>query len=214
MRLRVGACGMTGRRQFADAPSPSDADAATAGFPRVLPANLIPLKSDPVGHLFADHVRVRIACDTLEALALHPAVGDLPAILWPFFSQDFVRHCDEEENDFMPMLQRRMADAGIFIDDLLMQLKTQHAAERGFLQAILPQLDNLSAGKEVSDLAGWRTAIKFFTESVRRDIEWEDKIIPALADSYLTPSDHNALAESMTRRRGGAADGREWHSLV
>jgi hemerythrin-like domain-containing protein len=208
MRLRVLACGMTGQRQFADAPSASDA--GTAGFPRAIPANLIPLELDPVGHLFAEHVRVRIACDTLQSLALHPngAGGALPAILGAFFGQNFLRHCDEEENDFMPMLQRRLADAGIFIDDLLLQLKTDHAAERDFLQVILPQLEELAAGKEISDLAGWRTVNKFFIDSVRRTIEWEDKIVAALADSHLTPSDRHALTRSMMRRRAGAPDGR------
>jgi hemerythrin-like domain-containing protein len=184
----------TAARQGSDAPRRAPAAA--------IPANPVPLAETPIAHLFAEHQRIRAACDLLDNLARQPrAAGrQLPAMLEAFFREDFARHTDDEEEDFLPLLERRMF-VGDTIDEALQQLRAEHAADQKTLRRLLPLLADLAQNAEISDLAALRVMAHSFAESVRRHMAWENVTIAAFAESRLTPEDRKALAAGMARRR-------------
>ena len=193
------------RRLVTKEPSRQGGDDVMFAGRLAIPANRIPLAMAPIDHLFAEHVRIRIACDLLDTLARRPADAgrQLPAVLAPFFREDFVRHCDDEENDLLPLLEWRLAADGA-IDESLNRLRAEHATDRKALQLIVPLLDDLAVGEEIADLAKCGIVIKSFVESVRCHLDWEDATVAALADSRLTKSDCEALVAGMMRRRDGS----------
>ncbi len=196
---------MTGRHEYLDDPSRQDSADETLDYALAIPANRISPAAAPVEHMLADHIRVRIACDLLEYLARRPAAAGrrLPAALGRFFRHDFARHCDEEDNDFLPLLERRLAAGGL-TDGSPNQLRAGHAAARNSLRFIVPLLEDLAMGQEIADLAVSRTVIESFVKSVRRHLAWEDDILARLADTHLTMSDLETLAAGVARRRNGA----------
>lgn len=168
----------------------------------IIPANPVPLAEAPIEYMFAEHQRIRAACDLLDALARQPASAgrQLPAVLEAFFREDFVLHTDDEENDFLPLLERRMF-VGDTIDEALAQLRAEHAADQKTLRRLLPLLADLAQGTEIEDLAALRVMAHSFAESVRRHMAWENVTIAAFAESRLTPEDRKALAAGMVHRR-------------
>ena len=117
-----------------------------------------------------------------------------------FFREDFVRHNDDEEEDFLPLLERRMF-VGDIVDEALNQLRAEHAADQRTLRRLLPLLAALAQGEEIDDLSALRVMAHSFAESVRRHMAWENVTIAAFAESRLTPDDRQALAAGMARRR-------------
>jgi Hemerythrin HHE cation binding domain len=171
----------------------------------VIPANRLPLIQSPVDHVFAEHVRIGIALDLLESLAEQPmsAGRGLPEVLSQFFRQDFERHAEDDENDLLPVLQRRLTALGID-GASLDRLRAEYAADRDSLRFIVPLLDRLAAGQPIADLAGWRTVVKSFAESVHGHMDWEYAVVRSLAHLHFIRSDHDSLAMSLALRRGGA----------
>lgn len=195
---------MTGQREVADDQWPQDGGDAL-DYAIVIPANRIPFRQAPVEHLFADIMRIRMACDLLHSLAKRPGAANpgLPAMLGRFFRLDFALHCDDGEKDLLPLLERRLVTQGV-TDRSPNRLRAEHAADRDTLRFIIPLLDRLAAGRPIPDLAAWRTIIRSFIESVRVHMKWEDSVVRALAQSRLVKSDHDSLAMDIALRRGGA----------
>jgi hemerythrin-like domain-containing protein len=190
------------RSKAATRPPRDEGDAAKPASGMAIPANLVPLAETPIAHLFAEHQRIRVACDLLDSLARQPTSAGraLPALLEAFFREDFARHTDDEEEDFLPLLERRMF-VGDIADEALTQLRAEHAADQRTLQRLLPRLAALAQGEEIEDLAALRIMAHSFAESVRRHMAWENVTIAAFAESRLTPDDRQALAAGMARRR-------------
>ena len=193
---------MTARGKTATRPPRPESNVARPAFSPTIPANRVPLADTPIAHLFAEHHRIRVACDLLDGLARQPtSVGrELPAMLEMFFREDFVRHNDDEEEDFLPLLERRMF-VGDIVDEALNQLRAEHAADQRTLRRLLPLLAALAQGEEIDDLSALRVMAHSFAESVRRHMAWENVTIAAFAESRLTPDDRQALAAGMARRR-------------
>ena len=194
---------MTGQREVADDQWPQDGGDAL-DYAIVIPANRIPFRQAPVEHLFADIMRIRMACDLLHSLAKRPGAANpgLPAMLGRFFRLDFALHCDDGEKDLLPLLERRLVTQGV-TDRSPNRLRAEHAADRDSLQFITPLLDGLAQGLPIHDLAAWEVVIESFTVSVREHLAWEDSALRVLAESHLTAADCEALAAGMARRRLG-----------
>ncbi len=197
---------MTARRKAATRPARHDSEVVRDSIHFVIPPNRVPLAESPIDHLFAEHQRIRMACDLLDSLARNPtdAGRELPAVLERFFREDFVRHRDDEEEDFLPLLERRLF-VGDIVDDALLQLRAEHATDKRTLQWLLPLLAALAAGEEIDEPGALRAFAHSFAESARRHIAWENVTIAALAESRLTAADRAALAAGMMRRRRCAA---------
>ena len=196
---------MMPERRAATEPSRQEGGVTRRPAGATIPANRVPLAENPIDHLFAEHQRIRAACDLLDSLARRPTdIGrELPAMLALFFREDFVRHHDDEEEDFLPLLERRMF-VGDAIDEALNQLRAEHAADNKTLKRLLPLLDALAAGEEIGEPGTLKVFAQSFAESVRRHMAWENVTIAAFAESRLTAADREALAAGMTRRRRAA----------
>lgn len=157
----------------------------------------------PLDYIFADHFRQRTLCRILDELA-GEAVFDRAkaAAALAFLKVDFGAHIRDEEEDLFPLLRRRaMADDGL--DDLLVELSQEHAADRLDAENII---EGLSAALSSQDPSlgpqKLRDLLRRFAANERHHLIVENAIVLPLARSRLTSRDLRNLGHRMAARRG------------
>lgn len=165
-----------------------------------IPDNLV---WEPVGYLFADHVRQRTLCGLLKTLAEgNSASDDFPfADVLAYLVTDRVNHLADEEEDLFPRLRARLGPANEVVR-LLDNLQAEHSRDRvrghEVAEGLRRLADDIGAG--VSD--DLRASIKVFVSNVIAHLSLEDERVLPLARSCLAEEDFEQMGRAMARRRG------------
>ncbi|WP_417672367.1 hemerythrin domain-containing protein [Roseibium sp.] len=164
------------------------------------PVNLF---AAPIEYLFAEHFRHRTLCNLLDELAVEgQSDQEDVTVVVAFLETDFALHVRDEEEDFYPLLRKRMKPED-GIADLLAQLSEDHLSEQSAATEIVDVLRQLpvvaghiACSRKASDL------IERFTKHERRHLTCENAIVLPLARARLSARDMLDLGHSMARRRG------------
>ena len=118
-----------------------------------------------------------------------------------FLTQDLVFHHQDEEEDLLPTLQKRCRPSDS-VEALLAELVRDHATEGFLMRDIVTDLRQVAKSNEVEDPGRFFASLKIFAEGQKRHLIWENEVLLPLAKLRLTEIDLEALARSMTERRG------------
>lgn len=164
--------------------------------------------SNPLDVIAHEHKWQEKLCDALERIA-----DDLPdnvdrmlvAAILPMLRNDFAIHIRDEEQGLFPLLCKRCGPDDNF-DEIASTLSIEHAADKGFADEILDQLEELNSGARPHnpDMLGYM--LRGFFETQRRHLAWEDAVVLPLARQRLIDSDLQELSRVMlANRKGGNA---------
>ncbi|MGI9414663.1 MAG: hemerythrin domain-containing protein [Hyphomicrobiales bacterium] len=142
-------------------------------------------------------------CDALERVAdgLPENVDrTLVTAILPMLRNDLEIHVMDEEDGLFPLMQERVVAEDNF-DAVLETLCLEHAADQGFAEEIVDQLEQLNACSrpENPDMLGYM--LRGFFEAQRRHLAWENAVVLPLAHCRLTKPDLNALTRVMLDNR-------------
>ncbi len=121
--------------------------------------------------------------------------------LMGFLTQDLVFHHQDEEEDLFPTLQKRCRPRDSF-ESILAELVRDHATEGFLMRDIVTDLRRVAKSEDVEDPGRFFASLKIFAEGQKRHLIWENEVLLPLAKLRLTEIDLEALARSMTARRG------------
>lgn len=157
---------------------------------------------DPLDFILYEHLRHRVLCNALDALA-DGDEADVGAVarIAEFIRSDLSQHIADEEEAFFPMLRRRCLPEDE-IDAALERMNREHAEDRELsaqVRVILLQV--ATEGRAVAALPGAKGALKRFAQNQRRHMMLENAVLIPLARRRLTDDDKRALATRLTVRR-------------
>jgi hemerythrin-like domain-containing protein len=157
---------------------------------------------DPLDFILYEHLRHRVMCTALEALA-EDAAPDAATVakLAAFIRSDLSQHIADEENVFFPMLRRRCLPEDE-IDSALQRMNREHAEDRELSTDVRIILMKVATeGRPVSVFPGAQEALKLFAQHQRRHMMLENAVLIPLARRRLTDEDMRALIARLATRR-------------
>ena len=159
---------------------------------------------DPIAYIRREHDRQCDICDQLEDMANFPDTRRSPdhvKAVRDFLAEDLNLHIDDEEEDLFPALRRRCQGHEI-LEGILYQLNSEHELDRGLVQPILEELDNIRDNGGPRNVVRFASSVQAFVETQRRHLSWENRVLLPLAEKHLTSEDRRAVGSRMASRRG------------
>jgi len=153
--------------------------------------------------LAAEHRRQSGLCDLLEQTCHNPRHGMAEAelaALHEYLGKGFALHIRDEEDDFLPVVERRAAPQE-GMRELRAQLVHEHEVDQKIARDLAGEIDCLHRHRAFHDPAKFLANAWRFAEAHRRHIAWEDSVVLPRARRCLTASDHEQMLESMAARR-------------
>ena len=118
-----------------------------------------------------------------------------------FLTEDLVFHHQDEEEDLFPTLQKRCRPRDS-VEAILAESLRDHATEGFLMRDIVTDLRRAAKCQDVEDPGRFFASLRVFAEGQKRHLIWENEVLLPLAKMRLTEIDLEALARSMTARRG------------
>ncbi len=173
-----------------------------------IPENLF---REPVDYLYADHFRQRVVCKLLDDIAYDQGgtdVARLATVVAEYIDRDLPQHVADEEQDLFPLLRAR-GEPRDSIETVLSLLAEEHSNDEALSSTLLAGLRSLTEGRAPKDQSAFLGAAASFTESQRRHLAWEERLLLPLARKRLSDADLLKMGRNMAARRGIAfpADG-------
>jgi hemerythrin-like domain-containing protein len=162
---------------------------------------------DPLAFLRADYGRQLRLCNLLDAftekLEAEP-VKPLASALLAYLKEDLPFDSEDKETDLLPALERRCeADDGL--EEIRRQLAREHELNNDLAAFMVDDLEALADGRSLTNPVRLVNNVREFSETQRRHVTWEDRVLLPLARQRLTPEDLAEIGRSMAARRGIAA---------
>ena len=153
---------------------------------------------DPLDALEHDHAFQLELCDLMEGLADSLPGGDvvIAAAVVPVLRHGVTGHMRLEEEALFPLLRRHRTDRPE-VQVVTTQLTREHDADVGFLEEVADALDAFVTEGIVENPEMLGYMLRFFFESQRRHIEWENRVLIPLARAVLTADDKQVLRRSL-----------------
>lgn len=167
-----------------------------------------PAKStNPLDVLLHEHTLQEILCDTLERVAdgLPDNVDrSMVTAVLPMLRQDLAIHMCDEEWGLFPLLNKRTEAKDNFAK-IWKALSQEHAADWGYAEELIEQLEGLASGKRPDnpDMLGYM--LRGFFETQRRHLAWENAVLLPLAHARLHVEDLRELSRIMAENRKDAS---------
>ena len=157
----------------------------------------------PLEFLTGHHDRQSAMCAGLERLARDPGAADAAAtarLLLDYLQRELPLHIDDEEDDLMPLLERRCTDED-GLDALLAQIRAEHEGDVAFEACLIGPLEAIASGVPPARPEVFARDATTFATLQRRHLAWENGAVIPLARRRLEPEDLVRLAAAMTARR-------------
>ncbi|MEZ5923676.1 MAG: hemerythrin domain-containing protein [Hyphomicrobiaceae bacterium] len=155
---------------------------------------------DPLDALEHDHAFQLELCDLMEELADSLPVGDaiIAAAVVPVLRQGVVGHMRLEEETLFPLLKVHTRNRPQ-VEAVTSLLTREHEADVGFLEEVADALDAFvgEGGVENPEMLGYM--LRFFFESQRRHIDWENSVLIPLARDVLTAEQLQVLRNEFAK---------------
>ena len=168
-------------------------------FPPPTPAS----PDDPLGFLEREHDRQAQICDWVERLIDQldrEPVPEQARQLLTFIRDDLPLHILDEEGGLFPLLRRR-AQPEDEIDGVLDKLSSEHELDKDLVEFITEDLAYIAEGSRVANLARFFANVSGFTETQRRHLEWENRVVLPLARKRLGEDDLKELSARLAKAR-------------
>lgn len=157
---------------------------------------------DPLDFILYEHLRHRVMCNALDALAEAEAFdADAVARLAEFIRADLSVHITDEEEVFFPILQERCRPEDE-IDVVLQRMSREHAEDRQLSADV--RIFLLTAATErrlLADIPSASEAVKRFAHNQRRHMMLENAVLIPLARQRFTEEDFALLAKRLAASR-------------
>lgn len=153
--------------------------------------------------LAAEHRRQIALCDLLERACHNPRHGIAEselAALHAYLDSGFALHVRDEEQDFLPGVERRAAPEEN-MPALCAQLAHEHEVDHALARDLASEIACLSKHRAFRDPAKFLADAWRFAEAHRRHIAWEDSVVLPRARRCLTATDHRRMLDAMAARR-------------
>ncbi len=158
----------------------------------------------PIALLDREHYRQSVTYGMLRVLADDPsratAADDARAVLRSL-EEHLPLHVKDEEEDLMPLLERRCRGARQF-EAMRAQLLKEHDTDQKSGATLMAALRQLAAGEPPTDCAAFTVLARAFAEMQERHLAWENAVLLPMAQHWLTDHDLRAIGRSMAARRG------------
>lgn len=153
---------------------------------------------DPLDALEHDHGFQLELCDLMEGLADSLPDGDvvIAAAVVPVLRHGVTGHMRLEDEALFPLLRQHRGDRPE-VQAVTAQLTREHNADAGFLDEVADALDAFVTEGVVENPEMMGYMLRFFFESQRRHIEWENKVLFPLARSLLTGEEKQTLRRAL-----------------
>ncbi len=172
--------------------------------------NLMPSVSagfdSPLDLLLACHRRIIGFCDTLERLQEHLQVAGADAQaqaaagrILNYFDRAAPLHHQDEEEDLLPRMQRRLDAAGErgLVEGWRRHIAAEHVYQAEAWNALRPQLQAINEGHACPlDQAGT------FITLEREHVRFEEEKLFSVARRILSADDLSEMGRAMANRRG------------
>lgn len=158
--------------------------------------------SDPLEIISAHHRFQLALCNFLEALSsnLHQArAGEFAGIMSRYLEEEFPLHQENEVSDLREALEVH-PDFGAEEAALFDLVEESHRRDRRLAAPVTEGLSRLASGDFPVNPRGFVIALIQFAESLRRHINWEERVIVPLAAEFLQPDTHGKLLECLAER--------------
>lgn len=170
------------------------------------PAPSLALLDAPLDYFLAEHERHRNVCSALKRIARAGTVDAAEAAaLVRFLSDDLVRHHDDEDEIFFPVLRKRALPEDE-LAPVLERLEADHRHSYALVQEVLSFLeDAVDQGRNaVPDAVA--AAILRYAAREYRHLAIENGVVMTIAEVRLTRSDLAAMSRLMKLHRGLPAE--------
>jgi hemerythrin-like domain-containing protein len=168
---------------------------------------------DPVGMLQGCHRRIEKKLATLRTLCKHLTANGIGAeasvaaqAVLRYFNTAAAYHHEDEENDLMPILDRRVSDASdrARLQAVQVRVHEDHREIERVWARLRKPLEGIADGlmRTIPE-----TDVQALASLYRRHIEAEETVLLPLAQRWMTPHDLAALGRAMATRRGAAFPG-------
>ena len=160
-----------------------------------------PSPEDALDFILYEHLRHRVMCNDLDALA-EAEIFDVNAVtrLAEFIRADLSLHIADEEDVFFPML-RRSCLAEDEIGSVLARMNREHAEDRDLsAEARILLLTAATEGRPMSAVPGAADALRRFAQNQRRHMMLENAVLIPLARRRLTDEDLKLLGARLAAR--------------
>jgi len=160
--------------------------------------------ADPLAFLYAEHGRIRIACQALLRLTETPAPvnrAEAAADLLAFVAVVLPRHVADEEEGLFPLLAAR-ARAEDRLDGVLTLLRAEHREDVELGRPLRATLERIAEHRPVRDAPLFRAYVHAFAALQRRHHMLENDTVLPLAFERLSAADMATLAHGIAARRG------------
>lgn len=157
---------------------------------------------DPLDFILYEHLRHRVMCNALDALATAETF-DAAAVanLAEFIRADLSMHIADEEEVFFPTLLQRCRPEDE-IDVALKRMNREHAEDRDLsAQVRIFLLTAAMEKRSLPSIPGASEALKRFAHNQRRHMMLENAVLIPLARQRLTDEDFALLALRLEARR-------------
>lgn len=153
---------------------------------------------DPLDALAHDHTFQLELCELMEGLADSLPEGDIiiAAAVVPVLRHGVTGHMRFEEEALFPLLRGHEAEAPQ-VHSITSQLTREHEADVDFLEEVAAALDAFVVEGVIDNPEMLGYMLRFFFESQRRHIEWENRVLIPLARDVLTPDERQMLRRSL-----------------
>jgi hemerythrin-like domain-containing protein len=161
-----------------------------------------PDPEDPLDFILYEHLRHRVMCNALDALADAERFDAASvARLAEFIRSDLTMHVVDEESVFFPMLRRRCLPEDE-IEAALERLNREHEEDRDLsAQVRIFLLTAATEGRPISAIPGAAAALRQFAQGQRRHMMLENAVLIPLARRRLTDEDLSVLGARLAARR-------------
>jgi hemerythrin-like domain-containing protein len=172
------------------------ADATAKPFLEPIPPELL---AQPLDYIVAEHFRLRLVCNRLDAMAAEGRADPREAEeIATFLDRDLRLHVIDEEDDLFPLLRRRCRPEDE-IGRALGGLAREHAADDHLGSRVIAALGRLGPNGRIDRD---RDALAEFAAHQRSHIAFENAVVLPIARRRLTARDLRTLGARMASRRG------------
>lgn len=160
------------------------------------------LFADPLEYIFADHFRQRTLCNVLDHIATKRYPDhELIKAAHTFLERDFGLHIQDEEEDLIPALSKRLQPDDE-ASEILLELSEEHEQDRIYAEEILRLLQSCLDNEQVFEFnQASKALLKRFADNERRHLTTENAIVLPIARARLTSSDILEMGAHMASRR-------------
>lgn len=158
--------------------------------------------TDPLEFILCEHMRHRVMCNALDALAGAARLDTSAAAgLAEFIRHDLAMHIADEEEVFFPMLRRRCSPEDE-VDAALQRMDSEHEQDRELsVEVRLFLLRAVTDATPIAGIAGAADALRRFAQSQRRHMMLENAVLVPLARRRLSKEDLKVLGARLAARR-------------